>query len=852
MGARIREWLVRGRARRSSRAAKPPTGVHNLPAPSAVFVGRDLDQLRHAFTDGIGVISQASTVPGLGGVGKSALALHYAHAHARRYPLRWWITADSPDNVTLGLTDLTQRLHPDERQPLTLVDGRRRAMTYLRNHHGWLLVLDNVNEIEHVADLCEQLRGKGHILITTHRDLSHAIPAHRGLAPIRLGVLARPASLQLLAQLLGTRYQPEPADRLAAELGDLPLALRQAAAFISQDRTLNIDGYLRLLAQHPADGATAADTPQGRAVARVVDLTVDRITDEDPLARRILDVLAYFAPDQLPETVLAPLADEVSLANALALLASYAMTTRSDGHISVHRFVQTVTRDRHPKPEEPGQVPEPLTVAINLLTQAAPGDLLMTNGWPAWQRLLAHVDTATSHLPRNHTNPEALGLLGREAVFRQYQGQLDQAIALFEATLPEMLRLLGPDHPETLALRAELACAYDSAERMDDAISQLEITLAGRERVLGPAHPDTLSSRTNLAYAYQSVQRMDEAIALYEANVAEVLRVSGPGHRDTRSARNVLAYAYGSAGRLDDSISQLEVALAETLQAFGPDHPDTLTARSDLAEAYQLAGRLDEAISQLQVILAARERVPGPRDPRTMSVREYLGRLLTWAGRFDEAISLHQAAVAEMVRLCGPDHPYTLSARKHLAGTLASAGRLDEAISLYEATLAGRERVLGRDDPSTLDIRYDLADALASAGRLDEALSQFEAILAFRKRRFGPDSQSTLLTRNHLAGALARAGRLDKAISLYKATLPEMVRVFGPDHPSTLTARNDLARTLMSARRLDEAISLYEATLADAERALGPNHPLTQTVSGDLRAAQDARRGSAPGTHRHE
>jgi hypothetical protein len=124
---------------------KALTALHNLPPSSAVFVGRDLDDVDNAFVGDVVVIGQARS--GLDGVGKTELALQFAHAHAERYPLRWWLVADSPDNITLGLAALAERLHP----MASLPDSRAWAITYLQANPGWLLGLDNVEDLNHIT-----------------------------------------------------------------------------------------------------------------------------------------------------------------------------------------------------------------------------------------------------------------------------------------------------------------------------------------------------------------------------------------------------------------------------------------------------------------------------------------------------------------------------------------------------------------------------------------------------------------------------------------------------------------------------------------------------------------------------
>ena len=243
------------------------------------------------------------------------------------------------------------------------------------------------------------------------------------------------------------------------------------------------------------------------------------------------------------------------------------------------------------------------------------------------------------------------------------------------------------------------------------AIPLYEQTLADRERVLGPDHPDTLTSRNNLAYAYQAAGRLEQAIPLYEQTLADRERVLGPDHPDTLSSRNNLADAYQAAGRLEQAIPLYEQTLADSERVLGPDHPDTLTSRNNLADAYRAAGRLEQAIPLYEQTLADRERVLGPDHPQTLTSRNNLAGAYQAAGRLEQAIPLYEQTLADRERVLGPDHPHTLTSRNNLAYAYQEAGRLEQAIPLYEQTLADRERVLGADHPDTLTSRNKLERA---------------------------------------------------------------------------------------------------------------------------------------------
>ena len=353
---------------------------------------------------------------------------------------------------------------------------------------------------------------------------------------------------------------------------------------------------------------------------------------------------------------------------------------------------------------------------------------------------------------------------------------------------------LGTITSEEVALEGAnaVAQAYESAGRLGEAIALYEQVLADRIRVLGPDHPDTLSSRNNLASVHQKVGCHGEAIALYEQNLADRLRVLGPDHSDTLSSRNNLAYAYESGGRLEEAIALYEQVLADRTRVLGPDHSDTLSSRNNLAYAYESAGRLEEAIALYEEVLAVRTRVLGPDHPDTLSSRNNLAYAYESAGRLEEAIALYEEVLAVRTRVLGPDHPDTLSSRNNLAYAYESAGRLKEAIVMLGGALADSLRVLGPDHPGTFIVRNNLAYAYESAGRLEEAIALYEEVLAVRMRILGSDHPHTLNSRNNLAGAYEGAGRLDDAIALYEEVLADSTRVLGPNHPDTVLYRKNL------------------------------------------------------------
>ncbi|GAA4263875.1 tetratricopeptide repeat protein [Dactylosporangium darangshiense] len=759
--------------------------VHNLPLASGVFVGRDLAMLAGLLRGGAGgaVVGQAA-VHGLGGIGKTELVLQYAREYAGRYRLVWWVTADTPENVALGLAALTRRLHP----VATLADAQEWAVGWLQSNRGWLLVLDNVERAEDITGLLGQVMGQGHVVVTTRRDLGRARWLRLRLSPLRLDVLDRAASVALLTELTGLR-DAGAADRLAADLGDLPLALEQAGAYISQHDGLGCDGYRALLAtqfaQAAADGGEGGDAQ--RTVASVWQVTMHTVRARSPLADQVMRVLGWLAPEALPDDVLLPLADNpAALGDALALLASYSMIGRSAGSVGVHRLVQAVTRAGTPADD--------LDEAVRLLEAALPDDPISNvAGWPRWNELLPHIDAVLAHLPSTHENATAFYIGGRAATYRQFQGQIAEAVAAFEQLLIDRRRVLGEDHPDTLATRNNLAAAYQEAGRVPEAVAAFEQLLPDLRRVLGEDHPDTLAARNNLAYVYRDTGRVAEAVAAFEQLLLDFRRVLGEDHPDTLTTRNNLAAAYRTAGRVAEAVAVFEQLLTDRRRVLGEDHPNTLATRAHLAAAYRAAGRVAEAVAAVEQLLTDRRRVLGEDHPNTLDTRAHLAAAYRAAGRVAEAVAVFEQLLPDRRRALGEDHPDTLATRAHLAYVHQEAGRVAEAVAVFEQLLPDTRRALGEDHPDTLDTRAHLAAAYRAAGRVAEAVAVFEQLLPDRRRVLGEDHPDTLATRNNLAYVYRDAGRVTEAVAVFEQLLTDRRRVLGEDHPNTLATRANLA-----------------------------------------------------------
>lgn len=681
---------------RAAAETDAPAGLNNLPFRTDHFVGRAAEQ--EQLDSALSTTSAAQVVFGLGGVGKSTLAAHWAATRPHGCTPVRWITADSPANIRQGLVDLATALQPALVSAPTAEVLAEFALQWLASHRDWLLVLDNVEDPADIAPLLARAPG-GRFLITTRRS-----SGWRGMTmPMCLGVLAPTESRSLLAT--GTHGEGDPdadgVQELCDELGHLPLAIEQAGAYITE-AGLTPRAYLDLLANLPADMYRRGE--EGRAVdqtiARIWHITLEHLTDT-PLAGHVLRTLAWYAPDRIPRTLLESLGEQPAVHDAVRRLAAYSMITAAPDTVTVHRLVQAVART--PDPSDPHRHPHDISRALSDATAGLVSRSL-DNGddptsWPAWRELVPHIDAIVDHAPPGTDTERTALVLNQTALFLAEQGLIARSTAYRQRALAARERIFPADHPHILTSRHNLACAFHAAGDLEKAIPLYKSTLEARERVLPVDHQHTLVSRNNLACCYHDEGDLEKAIPLYEQILQTQERVLSNAHIDTLTSRHNLACCYHDAGDPGKAILLCEQGLKDAEQALPIDHPLTLTLHRSLADVYRSKGDLEKAIHHYKQALAGRERVLRAGHSHTLASRKALADAHHAAGNLKEAIPLYEQNLADVERFLPVDHPVGTQLRFTLAGVYEEANNPERALALYERAFADAQKFLSDNHP---------------------------------------------------------------------------------------------------------------------------------------------------------
>ena len=604
---------------------------------------------------------------GLGGAGKTSVAVEYACRHLAEAGVAWQFPAEDTTVLAAGFGELAAQLGArglaDTRDPVTSVHA-----VLARFPAPWLLIFDNAADMASVGAFLPPA-GPGRVLITSQN------PNWPGPV-LDVPVLDPDVAADFLVSRTGDPDRQAGRD-LADLLGCLPLALEQAAAYL-QAIGVSLARYLALFRQRRAGLLARGElTGYSKTVASTWALAFERLQQTEPGAVGLLRLLAFCAPETVPlrlllhprpgrlrrlgdqvAPVLMPLIeDPLAAGDAIGALRRYSLVTpAADGSVSVHRLIQAVTADQMPA----DLVRQWRQATAALVEAALPAEPWMSGTWPVYAMLLPHAQAAL---------PDDSDGMARLATYLGSSGSYATARDLQRRILDARETVLGLQHPDTLAARHELGRWIGEAGGLAAARDLFAELLPVREQVLGPQHPDTLTTRHEFAHLIGEAGDPDAARDLF-------------------------------AGLVSDESDE---------QVLGAQHPDTLNARHELAIWTGEAGDPDAARDLFAGLLPVREQVSGPQHPYTLTARYELGRWTGEAGDPAAARDLFTGLLPALEQVLGPQHPYTLNARANLARWTGEAGDPAAVRGLFAGLLPAFDQVFGPQHPNTLAARATLA-----------------------------------------------------------------------------------------------------------------------------------------------
>jgi tetratricopeptide (TPR) repeat protein len=671
-----------------------------IPPPVRSFTGREeqLAALRAQLTDeGAATLVPTAALYGMGGVGKTQLALAYAQRYRQEYQLGWWVPAETELGILTALADLAVALGlPAELPPAELAAAAREA---LGGRSGWLLIFDNAPDPATVANSLPG-GGGGHVLVTS-RD-----PAWQGIAdPVPVDLLPLDEAVELLLRRSGD-LDRQAAARLAEALDRLPLALEQAAAYAAS-QGMPLVRYLELF-EARRDELLALGRPlayQG-TVDATFTLALDQLRATDPAAGRLLELCSLLAPDEiplalllsdpapLPEPLAATVADPVRQGEVVGVLYRQGLLTRDTGDTAqMHRLVQAVTLAHLPEADRHQRVVD----VVELVVELFPSMPSEPDHWPRCVQLTTHAQTVIAHsLDRGLTSPALSDLLTRTGTYLRSRGLLKLAHELHEEALAMRQRLYNGDDASVAASLATLSISCYVLGAYERALELDEQALAMYQRLLKGDHPNLATIMNNVASDLYMLEGYERARDLHEQALVMRQRLYSGDHPDVAQSLSNLAFDMRKAGEFARALELDQQALEMRQRLDNGDHPNVGRCLSFVAIDLRELGEQERARQLDGQALAMFQRLYDGDHPDVASSLGSLAIDLRQAGDYRRARELDEQALGMLQRLYSGDHSHLATIMTNLATDLRETGDLGRARELDEQALAMRQRLAER------------------------------------------------------------------------------------------------------------------------------------------------------------
>ncbi len=827
----------------------PPWSPENIPFVSigSVFSGRaSLLQGIHETLAAPGDRTErphALVVHGMGGVGKTRLTVEYAHAHAGAYAARFFVRGSSPGSLHGALADLAglSFLNLEEQDEPDVNVRVEAVLRWLEAQPGYLVVIDNVDSGDArraVIELLPRFR-RGHVLVTSRL---HTWPGE--IARMQLDVLPEDDGAALLLRYRASPKAPADSDlsdarALVRDLGGLPLAIEQAAAFLDVS-AYTIAEYHRLWQRNAERVRQQHDPRRMSYPASVATTWLTSFEKLDANARSLLALLSWLAPEPVPRSILdAPgLGGDLMRGgdprDALGRLVEFSLAkVATSDRFSVHRLIQEVTRE--------GQTSSPreLTSALGIVDDVFDCHPDDASNWPKLLPYAPHaIAAATFGADRNVAGPTAR-LLSMTAVLMHAQANYKAAKPLYRRALlverkrgaahepasvastlsglahllaatnqarraePLMRRALAiyercfePDHPKVALGLSNLGQLLAAGEKHEDAEPLLRRALAIDEVYFGAEHANVARDLNNLAQLLAGKGRPSDAEPLFRRALAIALQTSGEDHPNVALYLNNLGQVLATSGRAKEAEAMMRQALAVDERRLGPDHPSVARDSSNLAQLFFGFGRFADAERSMRRALEIDRRALGPKHPTVGTDVSDLGQLLASLGRASEAEPLFRSAIEIAEAAFGTTHPEVAAALRNWSRTLVELGRPEAARAACQRALEIDERRFGLDEaPVAIDL-VDLAVAQQACNELTAAESTLVRALAIDERRFGPGHAAVAAELALLAAVLGEQGAAERGEPLARRALAMHLDQLSADDPTVVDDLKLLARLL--------------------------------------------------------
>ncbi|GAB3710319.1 FxSxx-COOH system tetratricopeptide repeat protein [Nocardiopsis nanhaiensis] len=784
------------------------------------------------------------TLQGYGGVGKTLMAVEYAHRFRGEYDLVWWVMADQPGLVRSSLAHLAPHLNLPGPAVTGVEDAANGVLEALRRgepYERWLIIFDNADEPEELSDVIPQ--GPGHVLITTRNHRWEGVAEK-----VPVNVFTEQESVEFFKKRIPRGITTAEAAELSEALGHLPLALEQAGA-LQAETGMSAEEYLRLLAERTGPLLREGKPPEyPKPMTAAWQLSVAKLRENLPEGMELLRSCAFFGPEPIPRDLFFPveggrvrpemsdlMSDPIRLSKAIGQLGRYALVRldQSSRTIQMHRLIQALLREEL----DDGEQEVIRNEVWSLLSAAAPKTFTDEPAQSRYHELLSHVGparVAESDLPE--VRRFALNMLS----FLYVSGNFETASWHARNFIQMWTEDSGDEDAYVLEAQAKYANRLRDLGRYVEAHDLNRSILPKMRSQLGESHAETLGVLSGLGADYRARGDFWQAREHDEEVLRQHQEAFGPNDPATLRALNNLALDHALTSDFVGAQSKHERAymlFKRTAPAGGS--PALLNFWSGLAQVVRLSGDFTEACDLGEDALSYGRDQLGVEDPRTLRTQIDLAIARRLSGELEEALQLGQDAHSRYLRLHSINHPSTLAAAMCLANLWRMTGELAGALELAEDTDMRYAQAYGADHPYKHGCTSNVALLYRLMGDPARSRSMNESALTALEARLGRNHHYTLAAATNLASDLAALGETKNAARLGRGTLRRYRALLGEEHPSTLACATNLVLDLRGELETEEADELADQTFTGYVRTLGREHDFTNAMGEGRRLVAD-------------
>jgi tetratricopeptide (TPR) repeat protein/transcriptional regulator with XRE-family HTH domain len=801
------------------------------------------------------VLSQPQAIQGLGGIGKTQIALEYAYRSRQegRYTHTFWINAANEEAIIASFQAVAAQIPgfaaKDEQKQNKLIAAILRWLEQCP--HPWLLIVDNADDLALIQHRLPT-QGWGSILLTTR---AHAVAALACAIEVdQMGLIEGTHFLLHRSQRLhATDEERNEASNIVIALNGFPLALDQAGAYL-EETECSFGDYLRLYEQHRARllarrGRQTTSYPD--SVATTWDLSFQRVEQAHPAAAELLQLCATLSPDHIPEELLTEaaaqwppvlqeaVADQFTFNELIEALLAFSLVKRlaPKRMLSVHRLVQAVQLDRMEVQIQCAWAERVVCTLYTLFPLDPKGEVAT---WPLCLRYLEQVQACSSLIQHHSLQiPEAAELLNRAGVYLREHASYSLAEQLFRQALA-IAQSFGPEHLLVAVCLNNLGILYWEQGQYEQAEPLLQQALHIWEQTLGPHHPEIALPLNTLGLLYSKQGQYEQA----ESSLQRALHIReqtlGIEHHLVATSLNNLAILSWQQGQYERVEPLLQRALHIWEQTLSAEHPQVAACLNNLGNLYCKQGQYEQAEPLLQRALHIWKQTLGIEHPQIAIPLNNLGNIYRLQGKYEQAKSLYQQALHIWEQTLSPHHPEIAHCLNNLGILYREQGQYEQAESLLQRALHIWEQHPGSQHPEMAGPLENLGHLSMEQGRYERAESYYQQALSIREQISGPQHPRVAEPLNGLANLSREQGQYKQADALYQRALSLRQQALGSEHPEVAETLQGLARLRQMQRHDAEACSLYQRALVIREQTMGIHHPKTCETRERLRAALNA------------